>query len=166
MRLDGTWEASCMVFHFMLVLHSLLRLLEPESVWREFPRQQMAFDFATTCWQVHYVITSSGLHLLAALLHCSALLRWWSSLLHSLPCIPYTLLAFLPLTFLLFMTSDRKLGGGLETRLLVSHSHAPRALHKWLFRVWQCLLLSQKTWDKKDREDTLSQPTTSLDAAT
>lgn len=28
-----------------------LGLLQPETVWRVFPRQQMAFDFAKTCWQ-------------------------------------------------------------------------------------------------------------------
>ena len=147
-----------MVFHFVLVVHSLLRLLEPESIWREFPRQQMAFDFATTCWQVHYVITLAPAGCSPALF-CTIKMIFYSILY-------LVYLAFLPLTFLLYITSDRKLSGGPEIRLLFSRSHAPHALHKWFFRVWQCLLLSQKTWDKKDREDTWSQPTTSLDAAT
>ena len=68
----------------------------------------MAFDFATTCWQVHYVITLA--------LSCSpALFCTIKILFYSI--LYLVCLAFLPLTFLLYITSDRKLGGGPETRL-------------------------------------------------
>ena len=34
------------------------RQLDPDVVWRVFPRQQMAFDFAKTCWQVVIIVES------------------------------------------------------------------------------------------------------------
>lgn len=38
----------------MLLDFYYCRQLDPDTVWRVFPRQQMAFDFAKTCWQVQW----------------------------------------------------------------------------------------------------------------
>jgi len=53
-------KAVCLAFTFCTavlvtcwyLLPHLLSLLEPEFIWKEFPRQQMAFDFANSCHQV------------------------------------------------------------------------------------------------------------------
>ena len=80
---QAAWYSTLCWWPTLLIF---LRLLEPESVWREFPRQQMAFDFANTCWQVHYVTTS-----LPVLLRSSSTPIFTLYALHPLPhCLPFS----------------------------------------------------------------------------
>ena len=47
-----TWRGRPRQYMLTVCYVVFYRHLDPDIVWRVFPRQQMAFDFTKTCWQV------------------------------------------------------------------------------------------------------------------
>ena len=140
------WGTSCMVFHSVLVTHST-NIPQTAGARKCVEGVSKATD---GIWLCKHLLAGTLCNHLSA---CTIKFLFYSNLylvcLTSLTLLP----AFLPLNFLLYMTSDRKLGRGLEARLSFSHSPVSCALLTNGLAECGCVCLwIRRDWTKRAKK--------------